>query len=119
MCRRRYHRDLGIPEGVPLRPPTGALRWTAHALEQLHQDGFHGDRALDEKAKCIEVTLEPDGSVWRWLMRQRLTSSNDLCMVVENNGTVVTCWVNHVGDTHRTLNRRLYSIPDTRRCPMR
>lgn len=110
MLRKRYHRDIGLPAGVPLRPDTSALHWTTHALHALREDGYLGGcHSLHEHAVCIEVTLNPDRSVWRWLLRQPLDADNDLCLVVEPNGTVVTSWTNRCNDIHRTLDRRLYA----------
>jgi ribosomal protein L32 len=114
VTKRRYHRDIGFPHGIILRPPP-LLRWSRHALEQLHQDGFHGDHALKHDAVCIEVTME-DEQVSRWLMRQSLTAQCDLCLVVDAGGIVITCWMNQRGDTHRTLDRRQYAVP-LPRCP--
>lgn len=110
MTRRRYHVDFGLPS-VPLRP-TAPLRWTDHARRQLREDGFEQPvTSVSEAARCIEVTLNQDGSVWRWLLRQPLNTLLDLCLVIEAGGTVVTCWVNGKWDHHRTLNRALYQTP--------
>lgn len=111
--RRRYHRDIYLPPGVPLHPTSAdRLVWTDHAWRALRDDGFSKSRlehiVLAEDAKCIDITMEGD-TVLRWLMRQPLTPSKDICLVMEAGGVVVTCWVNYKTDGHRFLDRRLYA----------
>lgn len=115
MClpKRRYHRDIGFPAGTLLHPPVTSLYYKHHAMQALDNDDMLRHRPLDlpDYAECIEVTTNPDGSVFRWVMRMPVLPQQDLVLVIEVDGTVVTAWVNARTDVHHTLNRSLYSIP--------
>lgn len=118
--RRRYHRDIGIPDNIPLRPQRAALSWTAHALSALIQDSTElPPDELSDDAQCVEVTVNQDGTVWRWLFRQALTLYQDILLVVQLNGEVVTCWTNDKTDTHRTLDKSLYDRPPSMCMPVK
>lgn len=110
--RRRYHRDIGIPDNIALVPPRRILSWTVHALSALIQDSTElPPNELSDDAQCVEVTCNQDGSVWRWVFRQAFTPYQDILLVLQPNGEVVTCWTNDITDTHRTLDTSLYDRP--------
>lgn len=118
--RKRYHRDIGIPDNITLRPPQRTLSWTVHALNELIQDSIEPPpHELARDAACIEVTVNQDGTVWRWLFRQYFTPYQDILLVVQPNGEVVTCWTNDVTDTHRTLDTSLYDRPPSLCMPVK
>lgn len=111
---RRYHRDIGLPAGVQLRPDVPRLQFSPHATSELRKDGYPTQFApltLSEKVQLVELWLNQDHSVYRWLFRQSLDADNDLCLVVEPTGIVVTCWTNDRTDRHKTLQRHLYATP--------
>lgn len=114
-----YHYQLGIPSRVidQIRPLFG-LTYSAHAREEAHRDPYGAVNALPKHflprvARIVEVETDESGTLTKILARQYLDARDDLVFaVLVATKTVKTVWRNSRADTHRTLDRSKYVVPD-------
>lgn len=116
---KTYHKDLGFPEGLVVTPPPGLwLFYTNHARRAAHDEGL---KLADLPVRLplgldvIEVEVM-GGYIQKWVLRDGAAQvfrhgQYDIVLVVLLDGTVKTLWLNHYGDTHRTLQRERYTVP--------
>lgn len=120
---RTYHKDIGFPVGLDVRPPKGLwLYYTAHAKRAAREEGHEAatlPSRLPEGLDIIEVEVVGD-SIQKWVLRDHNTGYRggrsirelyDLVLVILLDGTVKTLWLNHRGDTHSTLQKHRYAVP--------
>lgn len=106
-----YHRDVYIPADwiVRYRPNGERLRYSFHALERL-QEKIQGEipQIVPDGAEIVEI--KADGPIVQEILyRFSFSPHYDICMVVIlGENLVKTCWLNHKGDKHRTLDRSKY-----------
>lgn len=98
-----YIRGL-IPQRVHL---------SKHAQEQAQKRGIKllSSRILDnlKLENIIDVQVDNSGAI-KMLARFRYAGEYDLVIVITLGGVVVTCWLNHRHDTHKTLkDKHLYT----------
>ena len=108
---RLYHKDLGFPPDMVLPPTDLWLHYTGHALYAASQEGIQArdlPTRLPASFQVVEVEMLGDLTT-KWVLRWRFTAEDDLVVVILRDGTVKTVWVNHVEDTHRTLQRHRYT----------
>lgn len=100
---RAYIRGL-IPRRVHL---------SKHAMEQAQKRGIKllSSRILDnlKLENIIDVQVDNKGAI-KFLVRFRYAGEYDMVVVITLGGVVVTCWLNHKYDTHKTLkDKHLYT----------
>ena len=95
-------------ELATLSRPRAALNWTRHAMERTRTKGVnHSTSILIAAGDVVEAEVSY-GRVTKLVVRQAQCPQCDrvLVLVPRDGGfTVVTCWLNHKTDTHKTLNR--------------
>ena len=86
-----------------------------HAFEQAEKRGFklmpnqiikHMDSEFLE-----EVQVDKNEKV-KFLIRYPYNKAYDIVLVVAKNGCLVTCWLNHKHDTHKTLKDKHLYVPN-------
>lgn len=109
-----YHAEIGFPKGF--KAPTGKAtpKYGNHSRFEAQCDRY-GHIELPKtidlgKMKVIEIEVL-NGKVAKALFRGSLDETRDLCIVLQPDGFVRTCWVNLKTDTHRTLDRTKYAVP--------
>lgn len=115
---RRYHVEIGFPNGIQL--PTGLidLVWTEHADARRFYPPIPSiipayDRIPMDRAEIFEIVTR-NGELVKFAMRLPWRYAMDICMVlapVKNTYKVVTVWLNHELDRHMTLDRTRYDRP--------
>lgn len=98
------------PQLATVSRPRATLTWTKHARERVRTKGVRFDESvLIEAGHVVEMELAFNGSlVTKLVVRQPQSPDWDRVLVLVPNGegwTVVTCWLNHRKDTHKTLNK--------------
>lgn len=104
----KYHSHAyGLP---PFTRFHGALRYSKHALDQANKKHitFLPAHIRRDEYDVFEIEETRHGN--KYAVRMSYNNSHDLCLVIENL-FVVTVWLNHKTDTHRTLNKRNYDKP--------
>lgn len=86
------------------------LRYTKHALDEARSDRYGNVAAslptmTDLRTFEVVETEENDGVPVKAVMRNAVTVSLDLVLVVLRDGTVKTVWINEAKDNHKTLNK--------------
>ncbi len=109
-----FHMEIGFPHWF--RPPTAVVapQYGDHSRFEAQVDRY-GHITLPatidlSKFKVIEIGVEGQRVV-KMLVRGRLDSTRDICIVLTSTGFVKTVWVNLRTDTHRTLDRSKYARP--------
>lgn len=96
------------PELATLSRPRAPLTWTRHAMERTGTKGVtHSTSIVIAAGDVVEAEVSY-GKVTKLVVRQSQCPQWDrvLVLVPRDGGfTVVTCWLNHKSDTHKTLNR--------------
>ena len=95
------------PELAGFKLPAGTFSWTRHATERSKQKQVCQISAVPVRAQVVECEIE--GSVVRKVVaRYSQCSEWDAVLVLvpgrKKRWTVLTCWLNHRTDTHKTLN---------------
>jgi hypothetical protein len=111
-----FHKDIGIPDALKAARPNSTLTYGHHARREALADGITSlPKVLPEVFTLVEVEVVK-GKPTKWVIR---TTSHvaglDLVLVITADGFVKTLWVNESRDTHRTLLRHLYSVPQAYR----
>lgn len=101
---KMYHIDLHWPSFVP-KQLEGIFIPTRHALDRAKEKGIELPKYI--KGSCFEVGLIGDG-IQKIAIRCRYSDTHDLCLVLSRDASLITCWLNHVSDTHRTLDTSKY-----------
>lgn len=108
-----YHPDVYLPENLNLPKGCFALRHSHHARMEALIDGVELPSAiLVEECKVFEVGMQ-EGRVAKLGLRLKYNKIYDLCLVIDTNKypwKVITCWVNHRDDTHKSLCRNRYAF---------
>jgi len=112
-----YHKDLGIPSHLVPQWGTLRLRPTKHCARACVTDRYGRIRlpkTLDTwdtlTCELIEVrTDDATGAIDRALYRIPYNVLYDLCLVVTADGAVITCWLNDMRDTHKTVKYGRYT----------
>ncbi len=107
-----YHKDVFFPSflfgDLNVYKPL-AVQPTRHALESAQSRGFRAPRTIPVGATPIEVEVGSHGSVDKIVYRFEWSTSHDMVAVVRGN-RLITCWLNHKNDGHKTLDRTKYAI---------
>jgi hypothetical protein len=113
---RRYHRDLGIPAGIPDPVIGAALTYSVHAHTEACKD--HVQHCLPVSVPVsfdlIEVEVEAENNApLKWVIRFAISADFDLVLAVSNGYLVKTVWVNRSCDTHlMNFDRSKYDRPE-------
>lgn len=113
---KKFHRDAyGLPKFTLTRLEGFTL--TFHARERLVEKRIAVNlgllSVLDAGWSIFEV-VTVNGVVAKVAARRQLDAVNDVCAVFAlADRRVVTAWTNRRTDTHRTLDRSLYSRPQS------
>jgi len=86
------------------------LSYTRHAAEQANKKGVKVLQHLDIiQGSVVEAELDSRNTVIKLVVRVKQDSINDAVFVVapKSKGfcVVITCWLNHFDDTHKTLRK--------------
>jgi uncharacterized protein involved in tolerance to divalent cations len=109
---RRYHADIGIPDGVEDPTIGAALTYTTHA---------HSEACRDRVQHCLPFCLPRyelvevetvDGKPVKWVVRFPLNTCMDMVMAITSGYVVKTVWVNTRVDSHPTLDVHKYDRPE-------
>lgn len=107
-----FHKDLGIPTTVS-GPPVGMrLYYGYHSAQERAPE--KGIAVLPDFVPPNYTLVEVEtnrGAPVKWVIRVPYNAQDDLVLVVLPTGKVKTVWKNHRQDTHRTLNRSIYTLP--------
>lgn len=110
-----YHKDIRLPEGFRLPARRVSLAWSVHAKRAAKDDRYGLMTVFDTlmlgECETIEVTIE-GRCVRKLVLRTEWDTDHDIVLVVipetPTHYFVKTVWLNHVDDTHRTLDRSKY-----------
>lgn len=115
-----FHTELGFPSNFT--PPKGVrpLEYSRHA-EKAALDDRYGYITLPpqinlDNFELIELGVVDGNKVSKMLYRGSLDGERDICIVVipkpkGQKWFVKTVWINERNDSHRTLNRNKYVVP--------
>jgi hypothetical protein len=97
------------PELARMSFPSRRLTYTRHAIERLSAKGANRlDTLTIQPGDVVEVEISY-AQLSKIVVRQRQCNQWDRVMVlVPGHGAewkVITCWLNHHTDNHKTLNR--------------
>jgi hypothetical protein len=112
-----FHKDIGIPQPLQVGPPAGMkLFYGFHSeIERAVPKGIDLKKLppfVPPNYQLIEVEArQRDGAPQKWVIRAPYDNVNDLVIVILASGKVKTVWTNKRADTHRTLNRSIYTRP--------
>lgn len=113
-----YHKELGFPASLKIKEQyTFNLTYGTHALRAAKTDRY-GEMKLPQRVVIpntyiIEVETSNDIDVDKIVFRipYEYEESLDLCLVViPKTQFCKTVWFNHVTDTHKTLDKKKYSV---------
>jgi hypothetical protein len=119
LLTKLYHKDTGIPAGLPMPAPGSVLHYSRHALSAAkddHLDEHELPPRLPDVFEVIDVTVM-GGVPARWALRFPLfrnvegkptRTGFDLIIVVSYDYTVLTVYINADTDQHTTLRRERY-----------
>lgn len=109
-----YHTEIGFPRWFKAPTFTITPKYGNHSRFEAQCDRY-GHIELPKTlnlAKMKPIEVEVLGNrVTKILFRGQLDATRDLCIVLNPDGFVRTCWVNLSTDTHRTLDRSKYNTP--------
>lgn len=113
---RRYHADLGIPDGIADPVVGAALVYTLHAHRAAVPDRVQSrlPSALPPYT-LVEVETTLDHQPLKWVVRCALDDTHDLVLALTSEYLVKTVWVNEARDSHATLDHTKYDRPEERR----
>jgi hypothetical protein len=114
-------RVFGLPE-FDLNVRHIRLRYSRHATIRLDEyNREFGWRFGDVKApsvidldevEVVELEATPEGEVVKIVGRYSIDPNRDLVLIIVlDNCTVKTMWVNNKDDQHRTINKKGYDRP--------
>lgn len=110
MVTQTYHKDMGLPKGMPMPKAFIRLRYSPHA--KLQAEGRDLTKLLPAKLplgfQVIEVKMF-QGQVRTWLVRVGFSATHDLVFSLTPDGFVRTIWANDKTDQHATLAKEYYS----------
>lgn len=97
------------PQLAKMSFPSRRLTYTRHALERLADKGATRQETLTiSPGDVVEIEISY-AQLSKLVVRQRQCSEWDRVMVLvpdTNTGwKVITCWLNHHTDNHKTLNK--------------
>ena len=113
---KRYHREVGFPEGFEkmMERYFGSftkVTYSHHAKLETIKDRYQIIPVLQREwlnaGRCFEVFVE-GGEIVKAVFRI-VGKGVDNCYSVSLVGTVVTVWANKTDDSHRTLRTELYN----------
>ena len=115
-----YHVDIGIPAWAEsaLGGLACLLNYTNHARRAMADDGLTMEDMpvayQPGMGNIIEVeTCEKRRVVTKFVTRIPLNEEDDIVLVVATDSRAVkTVWVNKRTDTHKTLRRDRYDVPE-------
>ena len=109
-----YHCDIRLPDNFRLPARVVALFWTNHARRACLNDRYGEIPQIPvlnlEMCETIEVGLE-GRRVRKVVVRTGFDDLLDLVLVLvpgPHKWTVKTVWLNHINDTHSTLDKSRY-----------
>lgn len=112
-----FHTRVGIPDSVEL--PTGifTLDPTQHARKEAATDKYQPfeipKTVYVTEDSIFEVTTDRRGNVEKFGAELPYSEEYKLaCIIDPDDGTLITTWLNHVGDNHETLDESEYTHPD-------
>lgn len=100
-----YHVDVQWPAGIPVTVSNLPIEPTRHALDRAVTKGINLPLVATGSAFEVEII---GGRVTKLAVRCPYSSTHDLCLVISREGALITCWLNHKQDTHRTLDTSKY-----------
>lgn len=112
----RYHVCLGFPKTIVF-PTEVNLIYSRHAImrKQENKVKLKSKKLKIELSEIIEVRTEDNKKARSILVRKKLNDKKDVLLSLrlgKKHATVITLWVNNVGDHHATLNESKYDLPD-------
>lgn len=121
-----YHASVGFPKKwidyLPrgFSPRNVYLKYGSHAREEAMKDRY-GDITLPRAISFTEgglkiIEMEIQGqSVTKLVVRMSYDADKDITIVFNPaDGFVRTVWLNEKTDTHKTLDKSKYRVPDAR-----
>lgn len=110
-----YHYSIGFPDGIAEPDPEQVLTYSRHAMEQVAKKFANPTilpNVVGKDYRIIEV--ETIGNeVNKWVLRLPWHATEDLVLVVNRRGFVLTVWGQYHTDHHSTLDRSRYIDPET------
>ena len=105
---KRYNIETH-PQLAKMSFPIRQLIYTKHALDRLSAKGANRlDTLTIQPGDVVEVEISY-AQLSKIVVRQRQCANWDRVMVLVPEGSsqwkVITCWLNHRTDTHKTLNK--------------
>lgn len=120
-----YHKDIFLPRRVRGLIPMGSknLKYTLHAGRELNAEGvYHPPMAVSlDEVEVVEVSTyqnKVDKLIIRTPSKEVVDAHLVLAIIpseMKNTWVVKTGWVNHVTDTHKTLDPRPYAYEGKRK----
>jgi hypothetical protein len=116
----RYNIEFGFPPSITLPLGHYLTKLTFHAVKAtLRYKGVPGKYPIHvppflelRQEHIIEIYVDKKtGKIDRFLARVTYTKRDDLCLVMKEDGTVITVYLNPHGDAHVHLNAGLYTKP--------
>lgn len=96
------------PKLAQIHFTTKSLRFTRHALTRAADKGVEFDSLLAIKAgEVVELEMK-EKTLTKVVVRQAQCSEWDRVLVVVPSGNdwlLITCWLNHKSDNHKTLDQ--------------
>ena len=77
-----------------------------HASERMIEKGIKPFNTIS--GNLFEITIGEKGHPIKFGVRTSYNSEWDLCCIVACGGKLITCWLNHKSDSHRTLDISKY-----------
>jgi len=109
-----YHRELGFPSHMRFREVVG-LTPSTHARRAASDDrygSFEIPTSFDPVTWTVIEIEVINGALVKIVARKALDSTRDLVMAfLIREKLIKTVWVNLASDTHKTLDKSLYSTP--------
>jgi hypothetical protein len=109
-----YHAEIGFPSRMKFRPVSGLIP-SNHATFAARNDRYgiipmptDFDPAIWQVVE-IEVV---NGALHKIVARKPLDEKNDVVMAfIVQSKVIKTVWINVRDDSHKTLDRSVYSVP--------
>jgi hypothetical protein len=100
-----YHIDVQWPKHIPTQWNDVPVIYSKHAESRCNEKGIRLQGRITGKAFECEYS---EGRLTKLALRCKYSDSHDLCVVISNTGIVITAWLNHKQDNHKTLDTSRY-----------
>ena len=110
-----YHRDIGFPKWLKMKPVTVSLTYGSHSREEALSDRYGvinlPKRITIRPEEIFEIEMVNNKPV-KIALRTHHDVLNDIIIVLNTKDNFVkTVWLNRKTDTHKTLDRTKYKNP--------